>query len=357
MSEHNNNERLRVRPVLLSGGSGTRLWPLSRDELPKQFLPLIGAGTLFEATLLRVADRRTFLAPLIICGEGHVCHVREGLARLGIGDATIVIEPVARNTAPALALAASVAQQAEYQLVLPCDHHIGDTQAFLEAVGQGLVGAAGGSLVTFGVEPDRPETGYGYIAAEAGIGPRPVNRFVEKPDLSGAKQMIADGGHFWNAGIFLWRTDSFFEELRSWAPDIHSAVVASVAGALPETGLIRARLSEFSRSPSISIDYAVMERTNRAMVVPVSMAWSDVGNWASLHALGASHDSANVCDARSTAIDCSGCYVRSTGPKVVTVGVQDLVVVVTDDVALIVPRSESQRVKEAAVAFAEIVAE
>jgi mannose-1-phosphate guanylyltransferase/mannose-6-phosphate isomerase len=283
--------------------------------------------------------------------------VREGLARLGIGDATILVEPVARNTAPALALAASAAELAEYQLVLPCDHHIGDTHAFLEAVGQGLVGAAGGSLVTFGVEPERPETGYGYVEAEPGEGLRLVHRFVEKPDLSGAKRMIAEGGHFWNAGIFLWRTDSFLEELRSWAPDVHSAVVASFAGALPETGLIRARLSEFSRSPSISIDYAVMERTSRAMVVPVSMGWSDVGNWASLHALGANHESANVCDTRSTAIDCSGCYVRSTGPKVVTVGVQDLVVVITDDVALIVPRSESQRVKEAAAAFADITAQ
>lgn len=353
MSERNDDERLRVRPVLLSGGSGTRLWPLSRDELPKQFLPLLGDQTLFEATLTRVADRRRFLAPMIICGEGHLRHVREGLARLGIGDATIIVEPVARNTAPALALAASVAQEPEYQLVLPCDHHIGETQAFLEAVREGLVGAAGGSLVTFGIEPERPETGYGYIAAEQGRGLRRVRRFVEKPDRSGAERMIAEGGHYWNAGIFLWRTDSFCDELRACAPDIHAAAAASVASVVPGSQLIRAELSEFARSPSISIDYAVMEKTATAMVVPVSMAWSDVGNWASLHALGAASESANVCDVRSTAIDCSGCYIRSTGPRVVTVGVHDLVVVITNDVALIVPRSESQRVKEAAAAFAD----
>jgi mannose-1-phosphate guanylyltransferase/mannose-6-phosphate isomerase len=353
MSEHNKEERLRIRPVLLSGGSGTRLWPLSRDRLPKQFLPLIGTATLFEATLARVADREQFLAPVIICGDGHLGHVREGLARLGIEDATIIVEPTARNTAPALALAACSAGQAEYQLVLPCDHHIGNSRAFLDAVRQGLVGAAAGSLVTFGVEPEHPETGYGYIAAEEGDGPRSVRRFVEKPDLGGAQRMIAEGGHYWNAGIFLWRTDCFLAELSSFAPDIHAAAFASLAGTSSGARLVRATPAEFARSPSISIDYAVMEKTSRALVVPVSMGWSDVGNWASLHALGTNEQSANICDPQSTAIDCSGCYIRSTGPRVVAVGVQDLVVIITDDVALVVPRSESQRVKEAAAAFAE----
>ena len=356
MSEPIRGERLLVRPVLLSGGSGTRLWPLSRDELPKQFLPLLGSATLFEATLARVADRRQFLAPMIVCGESHVRHVEEGLARLGIADATIVVEPIARNTAPALALAALTAQQVEYQLVLPCDHHIGDTPAFLDAVRQGLVGAAAGSLVTFGIEPDRPETGYGYIAAGAGSGLRAVARFVEKPDRSRAERMMSDGGHYWNAGIFLWRTDGFLGELQACAGNVYGPARASLGARDSDAPLIRASVSEFSRCPSVSVDYAVMEKTDRAMVVPVSMGWSDVGNWSSLHALGAGNETSNVCDQSSIAVDCSGCYIRSSGPKVVAVGVEDLVVVITNDVALIVPRSDSQRVKEAAAAFAEAAA-
>ena len=352
MSEPTTVERLLVRPVLLSGGSGTRLWPLSRDERPKQFLSLLGNDTLFEATLARVADRTRFLAPIIVCGEGHVPHVEEGLGRRGIDDATILVEPVARNTAPALALAASAAPQPEYQLVLPCDHYIADAGSFHAAVFEGLVAAATGSLVTFGIEPDRPETGYGYIAAGPGTGWRAVERFVEKPDRAGAEQMIAAGGHYWNAGIFLWRTDAFLNELLRHAPDVHAAAAASLRHGGPGARPVRAALAEFSRSPSISVDYAVMERTCRAVVVPARMGWSDVGNWSSLHDLGPGDEAANVLDAGSLAVDCKGCFFRSTGPKVVAVGVQDLVVVITDDVALILPKSESQRVKEAAAVFA-----
>lgn len=356
MSDSISGEQLRVRPVLLSGGSGTRLWPLSRDEMPKQFLPLVGIETLFEATLERVADRRLFTAPMIVCGEPHVRHVEEGLARLGIEDATIVVEPVARNTAPALALAALASKPTDYLLVLPCDHHIGDDPAFLAAVSEGLVAAAAGSLVTFGIEPQGPETGYGYIAATPGSGMRSVERFVEKPDRAGAERMIAEGGHYWNAGIFLWRTDSFLDELHRCAPDVHAAAFAAFGTAASNERLIRASFADFSRSPSISVDYAVMEKTSRAMVVPASLGWSDVGNWASLHELAAGDESGNVCDARSVVLDCEGCYVRSSGPRVIAIGVRDLVLVITHDVAMVLARSESQRVKEAQAAFAQAAA-
>lgn len=353
MSEPKSGERLRIRPVLLSGGSGKRLWPLSRDERPKQFLKLLGETTLFEATLARVADRNLFLAPMIVCGERHVPLVEEGLRRLAIDDATILVEPVARNTAPALAIAAASATGQEYQLVLPCDHHVADTAAFLAAVRDGLVAAAAGGLVTFGIEPERPETGYGYIAAAPGVGLRGVERFVEKPDRASAERMIAAGGHYWNAGIFMWRSDAFLSELERCAPDVHGAATASIAPLAPEVRLARASATEFSRSPSISVDYAVMERTSRAMVVPARLGWSDVGNWSSLHDVTVADGSGNFAEGGSVLVDCEGCYVRSTGPRVVAVGIQDLVVVIDKEVALIMPRSEAQRVKEAQAAFAE----
>lgn len=342
----------RIRPVLLSGGSGTRLWPLSRRGLPKQFLPLLGDETLFEATLARVADRALFLPPMVVCGESHVHFVVEGLARVGVRDAKIVVEPIARNSAPAVGLAAATATSPEYQLVLPCDHFIADQDAFVVAVREGLAAAVDGALVTFGIKPQEPDTGYGYIAAAPGIGPRPVERFVEKPDRAGAEQMIAAGGHYWNAGIFLWRSDALLRELGACSPDVHAAVLtAAAAAASVELDIVRPPLSDFARSPSISVDYAVMEKTSRAIIVPVTMGWSDVGTWASLHALAPHDGRANVIDGHAQVVDCDGCYIRSTGLRVVALGVQDLIVVISDDVAMILPRSHSQRVGEAAAAI------
>jgi mannose-1-phosphate guanylyltransferase len=345
----------RVRPVILSGGAGTRLWPLSREESPKQFLPLIGDQPLFDATLARVADRELFLPPLIVCGEAHVDHVEAALYRQRIGDALLVIEPMARNTGPAVALAALAAEQdSELQLVLPSDHHVADPAAFAEAVKRGRGAAADGRLVTFGIEPDRPETGFGYIAAGGGeAGVHAVDRFIEKPDRVKAERMVAEGGYYWNAGIFLWRADRLLEELATHARGVESAARAAMASAARKDELLRPEAKSFSASPSISIDYAVMEKTSRAAVVPVSMGWSDVGSWESLHGLADQDASGNVVDAGANTIDCEGCLIRTTGPKVVAVGVEDLVIVATREAVLVLPKAESQRVREAAAWYAE----
>ena len=247
-----------------------------------------------------------------------------------------------------------MARDPEYQLVLPCDHFIADREAFLAAVRAGFPAASEGSLVTFGIEPHSPETGYGYIAAAPGTGPRSVERFVEKPDRAAAERMIAAGGHYWNAGIFLWRSDTLLAELAACSPDIHAAIVATARAVGRDGAVLTPPLSEFARSPSISVDYAVMEKTSQAVVVPVAMGWSDVGSWSSLHALTPSDERANVLDRHSRVVDCDGCYIRSSGLTVVALGLTDLVVVVTDDVALILPRSHSQRVGEASAAVAVV---
>lgn len=322
----------RIRPVILSGGAGTRLWPLSRLGRPKQLVSLTGGETMLQLTARRVDDPVRFAPPLVVASADHAEAIEAQLREIGLPLARLILEPEARNTAPAIALAALEARD-EIILVLPSDHRVDDVAAFRAAVEAGLPFAEQGWLVTFGVTPDRPETGYGYIeAGEAlGGGAFKVARFVEKPDRERAERLLAAGGHAWNAGMFLFRADAYLDALRAHAPGIAQAV---------EGG-------RFGTAPSLSIDRAVMETAAQVAVVPVEMGWSDIGSWEAVHAAGPLDSSGNLLAGDVVAPDSRGCLIRSDGPVVVALGVEDLVIVATERAVLVVPRGQSQRVKDA----------
>lgn len=344
----------RILPVILSGGAGTRLWPLSRPERPKQFHKLVDAESLLQATARRVADPALFAPPLVIANRSHAEAVEAQLAEAGMTPAALILEPVGRNTAPAIALAALIAAPDDLLLVLPSDQAIRDVDAFRAAIRTAGPPAADGWLVTFGIRPDRPETGYGYIKRGEAIGPGAfaAERFVEKPDRATAEAYLADGGYDWNGGIFLMRADRYLEALGRHAPDMLAAASAAMTAAQREGRRVYPGADAFSAAPAESIDYAIMEKAERVAVVPVAMGWSDVGSWDALHALAESdaHGAARQGDA--VTIDSQGCLVVSDGPTVVTIGVSDLIVVATADAVLVVPRGQSQRVREAVDALA-----
>jgi mannose-1-phosphate guanylyltransferase len=333
----------RIIPVILSGGSGTRLWPMSQPDRPKQFLPLASDATMFEATVARVGDRMRFAAPMIVANARHADLIE---AQLGGAEATLVLEPLARNTAPAIALAALLADPKSPLLVMPSDHVIADEAAFMAAVEAALPLVADGWLATFGIAPDGPETGYGYIQTgevlSAGV--HKVARFVEKPDRARAEAMIAGGDHVWNGGIFLFRADAFLGALAVHAPEMLAAAQRAVAAAKREGRRILPDEAAFAASPSESIDYAVMEKAERVAVVPVAMGWSDVGSWDALHTLG-SDSSGNAHHGEVLALDTSNCLIRSDGIRIAAVGVSDLIVVASGNDVLILPRGQSQDVK------------
>ena len=344
----------KILPVILSGGGGTRLWPLSRPEKPKQFHRLVDAHTLLQATALRVADGELFAAPWVIANEAHAAAVEAQLAEAGVAFETLILEPTGRNTAPAIALAALAARPDDLLLVLPSDHVIRDVPAFHAAIRTGAALASEGWLVTFGIRPDRPETGYGYIRRGAPLGPGgfAAERFVEKPDLATAEAYLADGGYDWNGGIFLMRADRYLEELAAQAPDVLEPARAAMAKARREGNRIVPDAAAFAAARGQSIDYAVMEKADRVAVVPVAMGWSDVGSWDALLDLATRDENEVACHGEVLAIDSVRCLVRSDGPAVVTVGVSDLIVVATEDAVLILPRGQSQRVREAVEALA-----
>ncbi len=341
-------ERTRITPVILSGGSGTRLWPLSRVECPKQFLPLVGDATMFRATVARCSDTTRFTDPIIVANASHVDLIR---AQSETTDALLVLEPVARNTAPAIALAALLVEPATPLLVMPSDHVIIDEVAFAAAIDAALPLVEDGWLVTFGITPSGPETGYGYIHIGEAIAPG-VNRvtaFVEKPDRARAEMMIAGGEHVWNGGIFLFRADAYLAALAAEAPAILTAARAAIDGASRAGDHIVPALDAFATSPSDSIDYAVMERRagrseGRVAVVPVDMGWSDVGSWDALYTLNAGADG-DAHRGDIIAIDTEHCLVRSDGIRIAAVGVSDLIVVASGRDILIMPRGRSQEVK------------
>jgi mannose-1-phosphate guanylyltransferase/mannose-6-phosphate isomerase len=339
-----------ITPVILSGGSGTRLWPLSTRARPKQFLPLVGKESLFHETLQRVADRDRYAAPVIVANAAH-----EALCLAELADtagARLILEPVARNTAVAIVMAAIVALRSDPNavlLVMPSDHRIIDEAAFHQAVQRGAGAAGRRLLVTFGIEPTHAETGYGYLEAGEQLGGLDevyaVARFKEKPDLAAAEQMIAAGRHYWNGGIFLFRADVFLGECRKSAPEIFRSGEDAVAAGESEGGIFRPALQPLLGCPDISVDYAVMERSDVVSMVPLAAQWSDVGSWDALADLAAAH---MPDDGKVQALDSSNCYVRTNGPKIALLGAEDLIVVATDDQIVIIKRGRSQDIKQLA---------
>jgi len=347
-----------IVPVILSGGSGSRLWPYSTEEAPKQFLPLLGSKSLFQLTLDRVRDRSRFASPIVVGGERHA-----SLCERELGDdqdSTLVLEPCARNTAAAIAMAAAVAREHHggdaLILVMPSDHLMDDVAAFHEAVGTGEAAARAGNIVTFGIRPKSADTGFGYIQAggemPTGAGVRRVLRFVEKPKLEIAEAMVADGQHFWNAGIFLFRADTFLEEAMLHAPAIAIAALQAVALADREGIRISANADALEACPSESVDYAVMEHSERVAVVPMAPGWSDLGSWDALAELAAASAELGPI----TALDCNDCYIQSDGLQVAALGVRDLIIVAAGQRLLILPRGRSQEIKKLLSAMESIAA-
>lgn len=340
-----------LHPVVLSGGSGSRLWPLSRQNQPKQFLTLIGDHSLFQETILRASALPDAGAPVTVCAEDHRFMVGEQLQEIGVANGAIILEPIARNTAPAIALAALhlVAQEPEAtMLVLPADHLIEDVQAFREAVARASTLAAQDWLVTFGIEPDYPETGYGYIArgdALDGAGYR-VARFVEKPDLATAERYLAEGTYAWNSGMFLFKAQRYLDELTRLAPAIVDAARAAYAQAQTDLDFIRLGKDAFAASPNDSIDYALMEKTGHAAVVPVSCGWSDIGSWSSLWSVAQRDDDGNRYEGDVISVDTRDSLVRASDRRMIaTIGVEDLVIVDTPDATLVARKDRVQDVK------------
>lgn len=328
----------RIVPVILSGGAGTRLWPLSTPERPKQFLmvtdPLL---SMFQLTLARCSDTEIFAPPIVVANARHGAIIVEQLDACGIVPGAIILEPAIRNTAPAIALAAIEAGGADaLLLVMPSDHRIANNAAFVDAVARAAPAAQFGALVTFGIEPTHAETGYGYIAKgnalEAYDGIFRVERFVEKPAADRAQAMLDSGGYLWNAGIFLFSARRYLDALAQHEPDIEHCARAAIDGAKRAGSVITPDATAFEASPAQSIDYGVMERSDDVVTVPLSCGWSDVGSWDAIADLAG--------------VDNAGNYVHAEGRHVSLSGVTDMIVVATRDEVMIVPRGQSQRVRD-----------
>jgi len=341
---------MNIYPIILSGGVGTRLWPLSRAVLPKQLLPLVTEKTMLQETALRVAGVPDMKAPLIVCGNDHRFLVAEQLREAGIKPLGILLEPVGRNTAPAVAAAANYVKAIDPDamlLVLPADHVINDVPAFHTAVARAAVLAKEGALATFGIVPTAPETGYGYIksGSQAGEGYQ-VERFVEKPDRATAETFLKAGTYFWNSGMFLFRADAYLRELEQFAPDMAQCAAAAVQKDYRDLDFCRLDEAAFTACPSDSIDYAVMEKTRHAVVVPADIGWSDVGSWSALHDVQAKDANDNVTRGDVYLDNVSGSLVRAESRIVAVIGVKDLVVVETNDAVLVTHKDQVQRVKQ-----------
>ena len=350
----------KIFPVILSGGSGTRLWPLSRALYPKQFLPLASEKTLFQETVQRVLDPSCFHPPLIVCNNEHRFLVTEQLREIDASALEIVLEPHARNTAPAIAAAALLLASIEPQavmLVLPSDHVVSEPEGLRVSVRAGLPAAQAGWLVTFGVRARSPESAYGYIARGDPIAAAPgcfkVERFTEKPAHSAAAAMLSGPGvHYWNAGIFLMKASSFIAELERADQETAQACRSAVASARRDLDFFRLDADAFARARNQSVDYCVMESTGAAAVVPADMGWSDVGSWSVLWNVGHRDPAKNVLSGQTITEDVAGCYIRSEGPLVAAIGVSDLVIVATVDAVLVVPRNRAEDVRVATARLA-----
>ncbi len=341
-------------PVILCGGTGTRLWPLSRASYPKQYWALAGSGeeTLLQQTHQRLEGLAGLAPPLLICNEDHRFIVAEQMRQIGVDPAAILLEPVGRNTAPAVAVAALKATargEDPLLLVLAADHVMRDAEAFRRTVEAGMAAAEAGQLVTFGIVPTAPETGYGYIEAAqalAGAGaPVPIARFVEKPDRAMAEQFLATGRFTWNSGMFLFKASAILAELERLAPEVVSACRSALEHDAADLDFLRLEREAFAGCPNVAIDVAVMERTDRGAVLPLEAGWSDVGSWSALWETADQDSDGNVLRGRVISEGSRNCYLRSEHRLVVGLGVEDLVVVETDDVVLVAHRDRAQDVK------------
>ncbi len=344
---------MKIYPVILSGGAGTRLWPLSRAVLPKQLLPLVSDKTMLQETALRVAGWPGLMAPLVVCGNDHRFMVAEQLRECGITPLGILLEPVGRNTAPAVAAAAHYLKSHDPEavmLVLPADHVIEDVEAFRAAVERAGTLVAHGALATFGIVPKSPETGYGYIRRGEQVPDcgdcYKVSRFVEKPDLETAQGFLEDGGYYWNSGMFMFQAERYLAELARHRPEIAAAAEAAMNKAYRDLDFCRLEEEAFSSCPSDSIDYAVMEHTRDAAVVPADIGWNDVGSWSALWEVQKRDGDGNARRGDVYLDGVSNSLVRAESRIVAVVGVQDLVVVETEDAVLVAHKDQVQRVKQ-----------
>lgn len=330
-------------PVVLCGGSGTRLWPRSRASRPKPFIPLVDEEPLFISTLKRCADPEMFGAPVVVTGSAHLEHVE---AQLDAAEGTVIVEPMARNTAAAIALAACRLDADDVMLVCPSDHHIADCDAFNSAAARACELAREGWLVAFGITPDAPETGFGYLKQgdEIGDGAWAIERFVEKPDRPRAEAFLAEGGYSWNGGLFAFRAGTFMDELTAHRPQIAQKAREAVSAGYAEGRRFYPEAKAFAEIESESVDYAVMENTGKAAMVPVAMGWSDIGNWQALREARARDEDGNVARGRVELVDCRNVMVDSDGPRVSVIGLEDVIVVVDGDDILVTSAEGSQKV-------------
>jgi len=340
----------KVIPVILSGGAGTRLWPLSREMYPKQLLSLTSKQTMLQDTAMRLAAIAGALPPIVVCNEAHRFTVAEQIRALDIQASAILLEPSGRNTAPAVALAALQASSIDPDatlVVAPADHVIRDARKFQQAAEIAVALAQDDKLITFGIVAHAPETGYGYIRRGAGAGPAyPVAQFVEKPPLDLAQQYVASGDYYWNSGMFVFKASRYLAELSSLAPDILSACTAAFEAGKTDLDFVRIDKAEFIKCRSESIDYAVMEKTKDALVLPLDVGWSDVGSWSSLFDVLPADEEGNVLQGDVMVHDTHDCYVHSTSRLVAAVGMEDHIIVETKDAILVAPKDRVQDVKD-----------
>jgi mannose-1-phosphate guanylyltransferase len=334
----------KITPVILCGGSGTRLWPRSRAGKPKPFLPLVGEETLFEQAISRCGDAGKFAPPMVVTGTAHLAHVEAQLGRHS--GAQVIVEPSARNTAAAIALAALCLPDDAIMLVCPSDHHIGDPDSFVASALAAAALAAENWLVSFGIEARSPETGFGYLkrGVEIGMLGFRVAQFVEKPDVETAQRFLAEGNYAWNGGIFAFRAGDYLRELSLHRPDIAEGAQAAVAAGRQDGARFYPEAMSFAGIAGESIDYAVMEKTDRAAMVAADMAWSDIGNWQALYAARVQDGSGNAVSGRAELVDCSHVLVDSDGPRVNVIGLENVIVVINGDEVLVASMAGAQKV-------------
>ena len=341
-----------IYPVILSGGAGTRLWPLSREHYPKQLLPLVSDRSLIQETVLRFSEDPRFAAPLVVCSEAHRFLIAEQMRGIDTEPLGILLEPCGRDTAAAAGVAALFLSEVDpdaHMLVLPADHSIHDNVALADAVLGAAAIAGNTSLVTFGIQPTRPSTGYGYIRRGTAESESPaaykVAEFVEKPDQDTAKGYVSDGEHYWNSGMFLFPVRRFLEELARFEPNILAACRASLERAARDLDFLRLDRDTFAAAPGTSIDYGVMERTAHAIVVPIDVGWSDVGSFTTLWELSDHDSEGNACQGDVITRDTSNSYIRADGMLTAVVGLENVIVVVTDDSVLVAAKDRAEQIK------------